>query len=78
MSLNAGSDGMSDELKELIDRFRDCQMSEAELETQIISFGYGNAHYENSRVTRAGVARHSSLFRQGEDPKPIAGMEGLR
>ena len=50
---------MTDELKSLIERYRDYQMSEAEQEAQIISFAYGNAHYENPQVTREGIAKHS-------------------
>jgi hypothetical protein len=46
---------MSEKLQELLDRARDQRMSPAEQEAQRRSFAYGNAHIENSRVTRAMV-----------------------
>jgi hypothetical protein len=68
---NAVGDTMSDKLKALIEKFRHYQMSEAELEDQIVNFAYGNAHYEDSRVTREDVERHSVLVsrREAEDQR---------
>jgi hypothetical protein len=48
---------MSDELKALLDRVRDYQMSPEEKQAQEIGFAFGNVHYENERVTRDMVAR---------------------
>ncbi|MBT2132739.1 hypothetical protein KK137_00200 [Croceibacterium sp. LX-88] len=47
---------MSEHLQKLIDASRGREMSDAEKEAQRQSFAYGNAHIENSRVTRAMVA----------------------
>lgn len=46
---------MSEHLKKLIDASRGRPMSASEMEAQRRSFAYGNAHIENSRVTRAMV-----------------------
>ena len=58
---------MSDELKAMLDRVRDYQMSPEEKQAQEIGFAFGNVHYENERVTRewSGIfpssdRRHSS------------------
>jgi hypothetical protein len=48
---------MSDELKAMLDRVRDYQMSQEEKRAQEIGFAFGNVHYENERVTRDMVAR---------------------
>jgi hypothetical protein len=48
---------MSDRLKRLIERARQHQMSPQELLEQEISFAYGNAHFENERITREMVER---------------------
>ena len=47
---------MSDELKRLLDRYRDYRMSPKETRDQEIDFAFGNAHFENDRVTREMVA----------------------
>jgi hypothetical protein len=47
---------MSEHLQKLIDASRGRVMSDAEKEAQRQSFAYGNAHIENSRVTRTMVA----------------------
>ncbi len=46
---------MSEHLQKLIDASRGRSMSTSEMEAQRRSFAYGNAHIENSRVTRAMV-----------------------
>ncbi len=46
---------MSVNLNELIEAARGKQMSGAEKEAQRRSFAFGNAHIENSRVTREMV-----------------------
>lgn len=48
---------MSERLKRLIEQARNYQMSAEELAEQEISFAYGNAHFENERITREMVAR---------------------
>lgn len=48
---------MSERLKMLIERARHYRMSAEELTEQEISFAYGNAHFENERITREMVAR---------------------
>ena len=58
---------MSNELKALIEKARHRVMSPAQLESQAISFAYGNAHYENDLVTREGVARHTYTLNQARD-----------
>lgn len=46
---------MSDDLQKLIDASRGKPMTEAQKEAQRRSFAYGNAHIENTRVTREMV-----------------------
>jgi hypothetical protein len=53
---------MSDELKTLLERFRDYKMSLEEIEEQRISFAYGNTNYENKEITREDVVRSSYLL----------------
>ncbi len=43
---------MSEELKACIERARHYRMSPQEIMDQEVSFAYGNAHYENERITR--------------------------
>jgi hypothetical protein len=52
---NIGSTVMSAKLQKLIDASRGRDMTAAEKEAQRRSFAYGNAHIENSRVTREMV-----------------------
>ena len=47
---------MSNELRELVERFRGYRMSEEEPREQAIDFAYGNGHFEDPRVTLEGVA----------------------
>jgi hypothetical protein len=53
---------MSDELKALLERFRDYKMSPQEIEEQRISFAYGNTNYENKEISREDVVRSSYLL----------------
>ena len=46
---------MPTEIEELLKAAREKPMTLADLETQRRSFAYGNAHIENSRVTREMV-----------------------
>lgn len=48
---------MTDNLRRLIEKLRDYQMTPEELREQAISFAYGNGHMENSRITREGCAQ---------------------
>ena len=48
---------MSEKLKGLIEKARRHRMSPEELTEQEIGFAYGNAHFENDRITREMVAR---------------------
>jgi hypothetical protein len=53
---------MSDELKALLEQFRDYRMSPEETQEQRISFAYGNTSYENREITREDVVRSSRLL----------------
>jgi len=55
---------MSDKLRALIEKARQSQMTPAEIEEQRISFAFGNANYEDRRVTREVVARASLSLRR--------------
>ena len=55
---------MSPTLKELIEKARLVQMTPEELAEQRISFAFGNAHYEDKRVTREDVERCSESTRE--------------
>lgn len=56
---------MSDDLKALLESRKGRVMTPREAEEQIISFAFGNLHYENPKATREGVARHSILLAEG-------------
>lgn len=47
---------MTNDLKELIERARQIEMTPAQLGEQRRSFAYGNTHIENDRITREMVA----------------------
>jgi hypothetical protein len=55
-ALNDDHKYMTDDLTKLIEAARGIDMSAAAKEAQRRSFAYGNAHIENSRVTREMVA----------------------
>jgi hypothetical protein len=57
---------MSEKLLALIERARKVQMTPQDIEEQRISFAYGNAHYENHRITREMVARYPSTLTADE------------
>jgi hypothetical protein len=59
---NIGSTIMSGKLQQLIDASRGRKMTAAEKEAQRRSFAYGNAHIENSRVTREMVDEAAEKF----------------
>lgn len=56
---------MTDKLRALIEKARQRQMTPEEIEEQRVSFAYGNANYEDKRVTREAVVRASSSLRRG-------------
>lgn len=47
---------MTNDLKELVERARQIEMTPAQLGEQRRSFAYGNTHIENDRITREMVA----------------------
>jgi hypothetical protein len=47
---------MTEELKELVERARQIEMTPAQLGEQRRSFAYGNTNIENDRITREMVA----------------------
>jgi hypothetical protein len=55
---------MTDELKAMLDRVRNYQMTPEEKRDQEIGFAFGNVHYENSRITREMVACSLSSSRR--------------
>lgn len=57
---------MSEELKELIEKCRNLQMSLAAQEEQRRSFAYGNTHFENERITRKTVDEAAEKLKNGK------------
>lgn len=57
---------MTNELKELIERARQIEMSPAELGEQRRSFAYGNTQIENELITREMIASLDKKLHQGE------------
>lgn len=57
---------MTDDLKELIERARQIEMSPAELGEQRRSFAYGNTQIENELITREMIASLDKKLHQGE------------
>ena len=47
---------MTDDLKQLVERARQIEMTPAQLGEQRRSFAYGNTHIENADITREMVA----------------------
>jgi len=47
---------MTEDLKELVERTRQIEMTPAQLGEQRRSFAYGNTHIENADITREMVA----------------------
>ncbi len=50
---------MSDDLKALIEKARNVEMSREQREAQRRSFAYGNSKIENDRITRETVNREA-------------------
>jgi len=47
---------MTEELKKLLELAKKVKMSEEEMERQRRSFAWGNAHFENERITKEMIA----------------------
>ncbi|WP_398483426.1 hypothetical protein [Tardiphaga sp.] len=56
---------MTEDLKELIERARQIEMTPAQLGEQRRSFAYGNTHIENERITREMVAALDKKLHSG-------------
>jgi hypothetical protein len=63
---------MSDKLSILIAKARQIRMTPDEIEEQRISFAFGNANYEDKRVTRADVTRASLSLSGSYETRPEA------
>ena len=57
---------MTNDLKELIERARQIEMSPAQLGEQRRSFAYGNTQIENELITREMIASLDKKLHQGE------------
>lgn len=57
---------MTNDLKELIERARQIEMTPDQLGEQRRSFAYGNTHIENDRITREMVAALDKKLHPGE------------
>jgi hypothetical protein len=60
------SGSMTNDLKELIERARQIEMTPEQLGEQRRSFAYGNTHIENDRITREMVAALDKKLHSGE------------
>jgi hypothetical protein len=58
---------MTPELKSLIEAAKKTRQTEAERQTQRISFAYGNARIENENITRDTVRRESERLNREAD-----------
>ncbi len=56
---------MTPELKDLLERARDTEMTEGERDTQRMSFAFGNTNLEDDRITRETVRRASRELNSG-------------
>ena len=54
---------MSEDIQHLIDKARRYEMTPDEREKQAVDFAYGNAKYENERVTVDGIVRASEALK---------------
>ena len=57
---------MTEKLLALIEKARNVTMTPQDIEEQQISFAYGNAHYEDNRITRDLVARYPTTLTADE------------
>lgn len=61
---------MNTELKKLIEKARQTQLTVNEIEAQRISFVYGNTRLKDDRMTRETVQRASEKLRETADESP--------
>ena len=61
---------MPTNLESLIEIARKHRMSENEQDTQVRSFAYGNAHFENVAITRVDVDRAVDTLKSAK-PSPV-------
>ena len=59
-----------EQLDALIAQARKTKMTDADRETQRLSFAYGNAHFENEHITRATVKRASEKLKTEQQDEP--------
>ena len=57
---------MTEDLKDLVARARQIEMTPAQLREQRRSFVYGNTHIENERITRELVAEVDQKLEDGK------------
>ena len=57
---------MVNKLRDLVDKARKVQMTDQQKEQQRRSFAYGNAAFENERVTREMVDEEAEALEKGE------------
>jgi hypothetical protein len=64
---------MAKNLKELVERARNLQMTPAQLREQRRSFVYGNTHIENELITREMVEEADRAVESGENSPDSGG-----
>jgi hypothetical protein len=65
-----GETGMNEQLKILVEKARQIQMSPAEREEQRRSFAFGNTHFENPLITRELIDREAEKMKRDQDSGP--------
>lgn len=58
---------MKADLKKLVEKARNSQMTAADREAQRVSFVYGNTRFENEHMTRETVIRASQKLKEDAD-----------
>ena len=59
---------MSEYLEKLIEEARKHKITPEERDAQVRSFAYGNAHLENSAITRAGIDEAMDALNAEREP----------
>ena len=54
-------------LNQLLEKARNTTMTQAERETQRLSFAYGNSHFENDQISRETVRRESEKLKTEQE-----------
>ena len=57
---------MTQELEKLLEKARGTSMTQAEKDTQRLSFAYGNSHFEDQTITRETVRRESEKLKTSD------------